>query len=124
VTPHDLFARANDARRAGDHARAAHLYRALIEGYPGSSEGHEALPVLGRMLLDDGDAAGALSCFDGYVDLGGVLREEAMLGRALSLQHLGRADEEALAWTRLVRAHPRSVHVERARRRLLELGKP
>jgi TolA-binding protein len=119
-----LFGRANEARRRGDHASAAHYYRALIEDYPASSEAHDALAVLGRMLLDDTDAEGALRCFDEYLRVGGPLREDVMLGRALSLRRLGRAGDETRALEALVAAYPRSVHAERARRRLLDLGRP
>ena len=118
-----LFARANEARRAGDHALAARLYRGLIGRYPGSAEAHESLAVLGRVLLDDGDAQGALRSFDDYLLGPGVLREEVLLGRALALERLGRPDDEAVAWSALVAAAPGSVHAERARRRLLALGK-
>jgi TolA-binding protein len=119
-----LFRRATDARRAGDHPRAAHLYRALIEDYPSSSEGRVALAVLGRLLLDDSDAEGALRCFDRYLLAGGPLREDVMLGRALSLERLGRIADEARAWSDLVSEYPSSVHAQRARRRLLDLATP
>jgi len=46
------------------------------------------------------------------------------LGRALALQRLGRPDDEARALSSLLDAYPISVHAERARRRLLELGRP
>jgi TolA-binding protein len=119
-----LFRRATDARRAGDHARAAHLYRALIEDYPSSSEAQVALAVLGRLLLDDADAEGALRCFDQYLVAGGALREDVMLGRALSLERLGRSADETRAWGDLVSEYPSSVHAQRARRRLLDLAAP
>jgi TolA-binding protein len=117
-----FFQRANEARRSGQHSRAAETYRALIARYPASAETQASLVALGRMLLDDGDATGALRCFDDYLRGGGPLTEDVMLGRALALQHLGRGDESA-AWTALLGAYPNSVHAERARRRLLDLGK-
>jgi TolA-binding protein len=123
-----LFGRGSEARRLGDHARAAHFYRALLEDYPQSSEAHEALAVLGRMLLDDADAEGALRCFEQYLRVGGAVggavREDVMLGRALSLRRLGRTGEETRAWEDLVAQYPSSVHAERARRRLLDLERP
>jgi tetratricopeptide (TPR) repeat protein len=119
----DLFGRANAARRAGDHGRAEHSYRELIERYPASPEARAALAVLGRMLLDDGEAGAALRCFDEYLAGAGPLREEAHLGRALSLQRLGRTDDEAQAWSALLAFFPASVHADRAKRRLLALGK-
>jgi len=118
------FDRANSARRSGDHRRAAELYRALVARYPDTAEARASLVALGTMLLDDGDAAGALASFDRYLSAGGGLAEDAMLGRALALRHLGRPGDEASAWGALVRQYPRSVHAERARQRLLELGTP
>jgi hypothetical protein len=75
------------------------------------------------MLLDDGDAPGALRSFDDYLRRGGPLGEDVMLGRALALQRLGRADDESAAWSALLASYPASVHATRARRRLLDLGK-
>jgi TolA-binding protein len=122
-SPGLAFQEASDARRAGQHTRAAEAYRALIARYPASAEAPASLVALGRMLLDDGDAAGALGCFDDYLRRGGALGEDVMLGRALALQHLGRSDDESRAWSALLASYPGSVHGPRARRRLLDLGK-
>jgi hypothetical protein len=118
----ELFARANDARRAGERADAAELYRVLVRSFPGSPEARESRAVMGRMLLDDGDANAALRSFDDYLRAAGVLREDVMVDRALALARLGRWREEANEWTSLLRAYPSSVHAERARERLLQLG--
>jgi outer membrane protein assembly factor BamD (BamD/ComL family) len=118
-----LFARANSARRSGDQEQATSLYRALIERYRSSSEAHEAEAVLGRTRLDSSDPGDALRYFDDYLDTDGALREDVMSDRAAALQGLGRADEEASAWTALLQDYPASVHGERARKRLSELGK-
>jgi TolA-binding protein len=123
ASPGLAFQQANEARRAGQHARAAEAYRALVARYPASAEAPASLVALGRMLLDDGDAAGALRSFDDYLRRGGGLGEDVMLGRALALQHLGRSDEESGAWGALLASYPGSVHAARARRRLLDLGK-
>jgi TolA-binding protein len=122
-SPELVFQQANEARRAGQHARAAEAYRALIARHPASAEAPASLVALGRMLLDDGDAPGALRCFDDYLHRGGALGEDVMLGRALALQHLGRSDDESSAWSALLASYPGSVHAARARRRLLDLGK-
>jgi TolA-binding protein len=118
-----LFDEANAARRRGDHGDAETAYRRLIAACPGSTEARESLVVLGRMLLDDGEPARALPCFEEYVRGGGALTAEAMLGRALALGRLGRAEEEQGAWSAIVDAYPDSVHAERARTRLAELGR-
>jgi hypothetical protein len=118
------FRRANAAREMGDHARAAELYRRLLEDFAASPEARASLPMFGRMLLDDGNPSGALRRFDDALRLGGsALREDVMLGRGLALQRLARPDDEAKAWSALLDAYPSSVHAERARRRLLELGR-
>jgi TolA-binding protein len=118
------FRRANAAREMGDHARASELYRRLLDDFAASPEARASLPMFGRMLLDDGNPSGALRRFDEALRFGGsALREDVMLGRGLALQRLARADDEARAWSALLDAYPSSVHAERARRRLLELGR-
>jgi tetratricopeptide (TPR) repeat protein len=119
-----IFRRANAAREMGDHERAGELYRRLLEDFGSSPEARASLPMFGRMLLDDGNASGALRRFDDALRIGGgALREDVMLGRALALQRLARPDDEGKAWSSLLDAYPSSVHAERARRRLLELGR-
>ncbi len=117
-----LFERANRARRAGDHGRAAELYRALLQRFPQSPEAHESQAVLGRELLGDGEAGTALRYFDDYLQSGGALREDVMADRALALGRLGRERDEAEAWGALLHAYPGSVHADRAASRLRELG--
>jgi hypothetical protein len=120
----DLFARANLARRQGDVNEAAHTYRELQASYPGSSEELVSRVTLGRLLLDRlGDARGALVQFDSYLanPTHGALREEALIGRALSLGRLRRQAEEKSAWAALLAAYPKSAYAERARARLEEL---
>ena len=120
-----VFRKANAALQSGDHTRAGEFYGLLLNRYPSAPEAHAALALFGRMLLDDGNANGALQCFDDYLRRGGALREEVMLGRALAFQRIGprAAADEARAWTSLIDAYPGSVHAERARRRLSELAR-
>jgi hypothetical protein len=117
------FRLANEARQAGDHLRAGELYGMLLNRFAGTPEAHASLALFGRMLLDDGNANGALQCFDDYLRNGGTLREDVMLGRALAFQRIGprAASDEARAWSALLDAYPGTVHTARARRRLLEL---
>ncbi len=119
------FHRASEARAGGDHPRAGKLFGMLLNRYPSAPEAHAALALFGRILLDDGNAYGALQCFDDYLRTGGALREDVMLGRAIAFQRIGpRASaDEARAWTSLIDAYPGSVHAERARRRLSELSR-
>lgn len=123
----ELFSRANQARRDGKAKEAVRLYRALQERHAGSGEELVSRVALGRLLLDRlGDSRGALVQFNSYLasPAGGALREEAMVGRALSLGRLGRAVEERSAWQALLDTWPKSTHRKRAQARLAELGAP
>jgi hypothetical protein len=114
-----LFSDANAARRRGDHRAAIALYRDLTDKHDGAPEAAAARIALGRMLLDDGDAASALPLFDRYLGDGdGSLREEAMVGRAHAFEKLGRNYDELAAWNRLLASYPQSVHKAHAEARL------
>jgi TolA-binding protein len=118
-----LFTQASRARARGDHAEAIRGYRDLIGRYPTAPESRLARATLGRMLLDDGDPAGALAELDAYLREGdSTLREEAMASRAVALGRLGRPADEAAAWSALLDRYPESIHGARARSRLVELG--
>lgn len=118
-----LFANAAAAQRAGNRSRAADLYQSLVADYPRSPEAHTALAVFGRVLLDEGDDDGAVALFDRYLRSGGVLEQDALVGRALALERLGRVDDASRAWTDLLRSYPNSAHAGRARSHLVALAK-
>jgi hypothetical protein len=121
----ELFSRANQARRDGKMTEAVRLYRTLQEHFSGTSEELVSRVTLGRLLLDRlGDSRGALVQFNSYLASpgGGALREEAMVGRALSLGRMGRSAEERAAWKALLDAWPKSTHRKRAEARLTELA--
>jgi TolA-binding protein len=123
----ELFARANEARRAQRNAEAVNLFRKLGRTYPGSREEIASRVSLGRLLLDRlNDPRGALRLFDNYLvaSPNGTLAQEARVGRALCLRRLGRNREEARAWRAILERHPNSIHSRRARHRLEELGHP
>jgi len=121
VSAAELFAAANEARREHKITEAVRLYRELQRTRPSSAEASVAHVALGRLLLDrTGDARGALQQFDRYLAERGPLSlaEEAMVGRALALDRLGRAREERAAWQALLATFPGSVNAERARTRI------
>jgi TolA-binding protein len=119
VGPAELFDHETDARRHGDYARALDLGRQLEAHYPTSREAQVSRAVVGRLLLDRGDPAGALARFEGYLAAGsGQLGEEAMVGRATALDRLGRTDEATRAWGALVDAYPDTPYAAHAKARL------
>jgi TolA-binding protein len=124
-TPSALFRSANEARRAGDDARAIALYRALESEFPSSPEARLSHATIGRLMLDRGDAQRALTDFDEYLSNGGAaLGEEALVGRALALGKLGQKEAEASAWREVLRRFPRSIHARLAQTRLAALDEP
>jgi TolA-binding protein len=117
-----LFESAAVARHAGDHSRATKLYRSLIRAFPESPEAQTALVLFGRMLLDEGDDEGAIVEFDRYLQSKGVLEQDALVGRALALERLGRPADASQAWLALLRTYPNSAHADRARSHLAGLA--
>jgi hypothetical protein len=114
-----LFDAASEAQRRGDYARAVELSRELQARYPASREAHVSFATMGQLLLDRGDARGALGSMDAYATRGhDQLDEPAMVGRARALERLGRADEARAAWAALLAAFPNTPYAAYARGRL------
>lgn len=102
-----LFEAASQARQHGDYPQALALHRRLQSQFPSSREAHASQATVGRLLLDRGDAAGALASFDTYQKHGsGDFDEPVMVGRATALERLGRTDDARAAWQALVLAFP------------------
>jgi len=121
-TAAELFRRANGARRAGDLGSARALYAEVEGRFPASDEAHVCRVSLGKLLLGAGDADAADREFERYLaGGGGPLVEEALVGRAQSLERLGRAGDERRVWQRLLRDFPSSVYASQASRRIGEL---
>jgi TolA-binding protein len=120
-----LFGEANQARRSGDVGRASGLYHLLQDQFPASPEAELSRVTLALLLLDSGDAQGALNGFERY--LAGSsrgLEAEALVGRARALGRLGRRDLEATAWREVQRKYPSSIYGRQAGERLSALGQP
>jgi len=114
-----LFDEANEARRRGDYARAISLHRRLQSTHPLSREAHVSHGTVGRLLLDRGDAVGALMSFDAYQARGsGPLDEAVMVGRATAFEQLGRTNEARRAWGALLQTFPETPYAEHARARV------
>ncbi len=66
----ELFDSASDARRRGDYGRVLDLARELESHYPTSREAQVSRAIVGRLLRDRGDPAGAQARFDSYLAAG------------------------------------------------------
>jgi hypothetical protein len=125
LSPEQMLTAANEARRRGDTVLAAKSYRQLMQPpYAGTREASLARFDLAKMLQERGeDPAQSLALFTSFLaeSPNGTLAEEARLGRAVALSRLGRPQEERQAWQDLLSSHPKSIHAERARKRLDEL---
>jgi hypothetical protein len=117
--PAPLFGAEAEARRRGDTARMLSLHAELVARYPQSHEAQVSRMMVARLLLDRGDAAGALSGFDAYLRAGsGELREDALAGRATALERLGRTDDARRAWMALLDQYPNTAYGAHARSRV------
>lgn len=119
----ELLERANAARRRAEFARADEIYAELEREHPGSREANVGRVSHGRLLLDQlGRPDAAAVAFATYLaeNPTGNLAAEARVGRARALDAAGRPDEAREAWLDLLRAHPNSIHADRARRALAE----
>ncbi len=119
----ELFSRANAMRAAGQTKEALAVYRQLDTSFPSSAEGMLSNVMVGRLLLNSGQAGAAAEAFGRYLakSPGGRLAEEALQGRAFALRALGRKAEERAVWATLLERFPNSAYAESARARLLEI---
>jgi TolA-binding protein len=118
-TPSALLDAESDARRRGDYDRVMQLHAELTAAHPTSHEAQTSRITVARMLLDRGDANGALAGFDAYLANGsGELGEDAMAGRATALERLGRKEDARTAWSALVDKYPDSTYAAHAHARM------
>jgi tetratricopeptide (TPR) repeat protein len=117
-----LFAQALALRSEGkvDAAIAAHLR--LQRLYSTARETRLSFALAGRLLLERGSPEQALAQFNQYLAQPGDVAEEALVGRATALGHLGRSAAEAAAWREVIERHPGSIYATRAKERLAALG--
>jgi len=116
-----LFEQALAARREGQYALAASLFERLQHRYGDSEEASISQIALGRLFLDRlGQPARALAQFESYLAARrhGESREEAMVGRAVALERLGRIASALEAWEAVRAAFPGSVSARRAAARI------
>jgi TolA-binding protein len=117
LSARSLFAQANEQRLSGDPRGAIVLYQMLTERHPASPEAELAELSLGKLLLQAGDASGALTHFR-RARSSGSLRSEALWGEADALKALGRTHEERQTLERLLALHPDGAYANAARKRL------
>ena len=120
-TASSLFASANAARRAGRRDEALRRYGQLQTRFPESREARTSRAIVAEIVAED-DPAAAVSAYDEYLDSGGRLGEEALVGRAEALRKTGRHAEEAAGWRELLARYPASIHAGRARARLAAIA--
>lgn len=113
----------SEARRRGDLAAVLAEHAQLVARFPATREAQVSRMMVARMLLDRGDAAGALTSFDAYLRSGGgELREDALAGRATALDRLGKTAEALDAWATLLDQYPGTAYATHARSRLEAAG--
>jgi tetratricopeptide (TPR) repeat protein len=119
--PSELLDEARSLRAAGEHARAARAYEALISAHPDAPSATAALVALGQLYLGKlGDPPAALRSFDRYLQRApsGPLAEEAAHGRIDALRRLGRAADERAAIAEFLDRYPASSYADGLRKRL------
>jgi TolA-binding protein len=116
----ELFAAANEARRAGQLDHAGQLYAELQRRFPDSREALLSCVSYGRILLDRGRAAEALAQFERHIRgaPGGVLMADALYGQARALTSLHRETEARRCWADLLSRFPDSIYADVARSHL------
>jgi TolA-binding protein len=120
-TAAQLFAEANELRRARKDGQAIGAYKKVERLFPTSPEAEQSYATLGSLLLEHGNAQDAVTQLDHYIERGGPLLVDVLAGKAAALQRLGRTVDEQRTWQMLLDRFPKSVQATRARARLAEL---
>jgi tetratricopeptide (TPR) repeat protein len=125
ATDADLLRAANALRKDRRWPEAERRYREVITRFPKSQSAYVAEVAAGSLRLEQlDDPTGALRLFKRAIlrTPKGSLDEEARLGIADAEHALGHPKSEIEALEKLIEAHPRSPLVERAKKRLAQLG--
>lgn len=120
MTAAELLVAANAASRAGKRAEARKLYAELAREHSESRERQVAHVGLGDLELKAGRANRALKAYGAYLRANpkGNLVEDALAGKARSLDELDRTEDGREVWADLLERFPTSVHASKARRQL------
>ncbi|MGC4087242.1 MAG: tetratricopeptide repeat protein [Polyangiaceae bacterium] len=120
VSAEELFAQANRARREGEPARAAALYRRLTAEFSRTKEALAAEVPLALLELKAGRNSAALRHFDAYSRRApqGELGSEALWGRAQAEFGLGQGDAARQSLELLLKRYPNSAYASAARAKL------
>lgn len=110
----EAIRRAHEARRAGNHDRAASLYQAALDQNPGNSE---ALAGLAQVAQARGDTSGAIKAYES------LLRQNpgyipAMMGLADMKWQSGKRAAAIALYRQVVEASPGSSYAKRAQQRI------
>jgi tetratricopeptide (TPR) repeat protein len=117
-----LFAQALALRGEGKVGAAIATHLRLQHLYPTARETRLSFALAGRLLLERGSPEQALAQFNQYLAQPGDVTEEALVGRATALGHLGRSVAESEAWREVIERHPGSIYANHAKRRLAALA--
>ena len=124
VSEREEFARATDAREAGDPARAAELFAAFLDSYPGSPLGDRARLLRAKALEADGQQSAAarayLEAFSAAPEGPEAAEALTRLGRALG--RLDQADEACVMLGQVAARYPDSPQVPEAEAEMARLG--
>ncbi len=123
-SPAALLDEARQKLIQGDAPAARATYERLRTAYPASPEAVTVLVTLGKLELDLGAPARALSAFDEYLRRGGPLAPEALSGKIRALRALGRNAEERAACQDYLTRYPGGFDAPTMKKRLEALARP
>ena len=123
-SPSDYILEARELRKLADWRGAAERYRILLKRYPDSHEAATVLLPLAELELNHlGRAKASLVHFEEYLRRNptGAMAEEALWGKCGALRTLGKRELEKRNLEIFVEKFPQSMHIGRARTRLVAI---